>query len=70
MSVDGKVTYEIRNAAVENKVLSETEFEGSVFKVTTGDYHPLLEKVNENLQKAIVRKIEIKIDFANALISV
>jgi dipeptidyl-peptidase-3 len=52
LSADGKVTYEIRNAAVESKVVSEEEFEGSMFKVTTGDYSPLMNLVCENLLKA------------------
>lgn len=50
---DGKTTYDIRHAGVKHQVLSEEEFEGNMFKVTTGDYMQLLEKVSENLEEAI-----------------
>ena len=49
---NGKNVYEIRNAAVNRAVLSEEEFEDASFRVTTGDYSPLLALVNENLKKA------------------
>jgi len=53
IKVDGeKTTYEIRNAAVLDKEISLEEFEGCIFKVTTGDYNELLSKVNENLELA------------------
>merc|ERR1719334_1981794 len=53
IKVDGeKTTYEIRNAAVLDKEISQEEFEGCIFKVTTGDYNELLSKVNENLELA------------------
>jgi len=48
----GKVVYEIRHAAVDNKELYCEEFEGCMFKVTVGDYNELLAKVNENLELA------------------
>lgn len=51
---DGKVKYEIRNAAVKDGVLSSEEFEGAVFEVTHGDYQQLLALVNENLLLAKV----------------
>jgi len=48
----GKVVYEIRHAAVEEKELFTEEFEGCQFKVTVGDYNELLAKVCENLDLA------------------
>ncbi|XP_061415534.1 dipeptidyl peptidase 3 [Lethenteron reissneri] len=59
---DGSVEYEVRQASIvqqdkpvegekENKC-GQYEFEGNVFKVTRGDYSPLLSKVVENLKKA------------------
>jgi len=48
-----KVMYEIRHAAVEEKELFREEFEGCLFKVTTGDYNELLEKVSDNLEMAV-----------------
>lgn len=48
----GVPVYEIRNAGVDKTVKSEDDFEGCKFKVTTGDYEALLEKVNENLTEA------------------
>jgi len=50
---NGKTVYEIRHAAVENSQLSEEEFEGNTFRVTTGDYQELMEKVCQNLKEAI-----------------
>lgn len=51
--VDGKSVYEIRHAGVLDSVLkAEEEFQGALFKVTTGDYSQLLAKVNENLKRA------------------
>jgi len=47
-----KVVYEIRHAGVEEKELYREEFEGCLFKVTTGDYNDLLNKVCENLELA------------------
>jgi len=47
-----KVVYEIRHAAVEEKELFREEFEGCLFKVTTGDYNELLDKVSENMAMA------------------
>lgn len=52
-TVEGdKVVYDIRHAAVESSVLSEEEFQGATFMVTTGDYQELLAKVNENMLEA------------------
>jgi len=48
----GKTVYEIRKAAVQNSVLCEEEYKGCTFKVTTGDYQQLLQKVCENLTEA------------------
>merc|ERR1712013_535600 len=45
--------YEIRHAAVEEKELYKEEFEGCVFKVTTGDYNELLDNVCKNLELAV-----------------
>ena len=44
----GKTVYEIRHAGVENKELYQEEYEGCLFKVTTGDYNDLLKNVNSN----------------------
>ena len=45
-TVEGdKVVYDIRHAAVESRVLSEEQFQGATFRVTTGDYQELLAKV-------------------------
>ena len=49
----GKVTYEIRNAGANNSILLEEEFEGCKFKVTTGDYNELMQKVCDNIKLAI-----------------
>jgi len=49
---NGITQYEIRNAAVDKCILSEEIFENCNFKVTTGDYEVLLDKVNENLIEA------------------
>jgi dipeptidyl-peptidase-3 len=50
---DGKPIYEIRHAAVLESVLAPfEEFEDSYFNVTTGDFGPLLNLVNEELAKA------------------
>jgi len=49
----GKIVYEIRHAAVEEKELYREEFENCIFKVTTGDYNELLDKVCENLELAV-----------------
>jgi len=49
---NGKTVYEIRHAAVDDSVISEEEFEGHTFRVTAGDYGPLLAKVCENLELA------------------
>jgi len=52
-TVEGGVpVYEIRHAGVDKTVICEEDFEGCKFKVTTGDYEALLEKVNENLAEA------------------
>jgi len=49
---DGKTVYEIRHAGVNNSLMYEEEFDGNHFKVTTGDYGPLLSKVCDNLELA------------------
>ena len=49
----GRIVYEIRHAAVEEKELYKEEFEGCVFKVTTGDYNELLDNVCKNLELAV-----------------
>merc|ERR1719219_1183573 len=48
-----RTVYEIRHAGVENKTMYEEEFEGCVFKVTTGDYNDLLKNVVDNLELAM-----------------
>ena len=48
----GKTVYEIRHAAVENKELYQEEYEGCLFRVTTGDYNDLLKNVVANLELA------------------
>jgi len=50
---DGRLVYEIRHAAVEERELYKEEFEGCVFKVTTGDYNELLDNVCQNLELAV-----------------
>ena len=50
---DGKTVYELRHAGVENRELYREEFEGCVFKVTTGDYNDLLKNVVSNLELAM-----------------
>merc|ERR1719445_2800976 len=50
---DGRIVYEIRHAAVEDRELYKEEFEGCVFKVTTGDYNELLDNVCQNLELAV-----------------
>ena len=50
----GKVRYEIRNAAVDARTVSTEEFEGATFEVTTGDYSGLLALVNTHLELARV----------------
>jgi len=50
---DDRVVYEIRHAAVEDRELYKEEFEGCVFKVTTGDYNELLDNVCKNLELAV-----------------
>ena len=54
VSDDGGITYEIRNAGVQDKVNQNVTFEGCQFVVTTGDYQPLLKLVNKYLSKAQV----------------
>merc|ERR1719273_2276998 len=49
----GKTVYEIRHAGVENKELYQEEYEGCLFKVTTGDYNDLLKNVVDNLELAM-----------------
>ena len=49
----GKTVYEIRHAGVENKELYQEEYEGCLFKVTTGDYNDLLKNVVDNLGQAM-----------------
>ena len=50
----GKNMYEIRNAGVEkSQLMNQTDFEGAEFSVTSGDYGPLLELVNQELQMAV-----------------
>ena len=44
--VNGKVCYEIRNAGVINSTICEEEYNGVIFKVTTGDYQELLQLVS------------------------
>ncbi len=56
----GKVTYEIRHPAVQEKVLFTDEFEGAVFNVTTGDYAPLMSLVNKSLEQAKVVNFWLK----------
>ncbi|XP_054265816.1 dipeptidyl peptidase 3 isoform X2 [Macrosteles quadrilineatus] len=56
-SEDGKTVYEIRLASVltgrdPSFMPAETEFQGCVFRVTRGDYSPLLKKVTEHLSSA------------------
>jgi len=48
-----KTVYEIRHAGVEDKELYQEEFEGCLFKVTTGDYNDLLKNVVDNLELAM-----------------
>jgi len=50
---EDRVVYEIRHAAVEEKVLYKEEFEGYLFHVTTGDYSELLDNVCKNLELAV-----------------
>ena len=49
----GKVTYDIRHAAAKDADLLSEEFEGCSFKVTTGDYNELMQKVCDNIKLAI-----------------
>ena len=49
----GQTTYEIRHAAARDQEISREEFEGCVFKVTTGDYNQLMEKVCDNIKLAV-----------------
>ena len=42
---DGVTVYEVRNAAIQKSVFHEDEFEGCKFRVTSGDYQELLQKV-------------------------
>jgi len=49
----GKTVYEIRHSAVEEATLLEEDFEGCTFKMTTGDYSPLMARVSENLDQAV-----------------
>ena len=49
----GKTVYEIRHAGVEDKELYQEEYEGCLFKVTTGDYNGLLKNVVDNLEFAM-----------------
>ena len=53
VSEDGKITYEIRNAGIEEELMSSEIFEGTTFNVTTGDYSELLKLVVLNLNRAI-----------------
>ena len=53
VSEDGKITYEIRNAGIEEDLLSSEDFEGAIFNVTTGDYSELLKLVAQNLNRAM-----------------
>jgi len=48
----GKTVYEIRHAGVDSTLVSEEEFNGNHYRVTTGDYQELLDKVCENLTEA------------------
>jgi len=50
---EGGVVYEIRHAAVEDKEFYKEEFEGCLFRVTTGDYNELLDNVCKNLEIAV-----------------
>jgi len=49
----GKTIYEIRNAGAKDSVLCEEEFEGCLFRVTTGDYNGLMQKVADNIKLAV-----------------
>ena len=50
---DGKVTYEIRHAGAKDAELYKEEFEGCLFRVTTGDYNELMQKVCDNIKLAV-----------------
>jgi len=50
---EGKVTYEIRHAGAKDAELYTEEFEGCLFRVTTGDYNELLQKVCDNIKLAV-----------------
>uniref|UniRef100_H3A2H9 Dipeptidyl peptidase 3 n=1 Tax=Latimeria chalumnae TaxID=7897 RepID=H3A2H9_LATCH len=62
VNAEGKTCYEIRLASVLTQAnpaegeadckCCSTEFEGALFRVTRGDYSPIMEKVVENLQLA------------------
>jgi len=49
----GVIVYEIRHAAVFDSIICQEDFKGCRFKITTGDYAALLEKVIINLAEAI-----------------
>lgn len=50
----GRDLYEIRHAAAQNSTMVEKQvFENAEFIVTSGDYSPLMLKVNDNLSKAM-----------------
>jgi len=49
----GVTVYEIRHAGVVDSVICQDDFQGCRFKITTGDYAALLEKVIQNLSEAI-----------------
>ncbi|KAL3285978.1 hypothetical protein HHI36_000492 [Cryptolaemus montrouzieri] len=52
-SEDGKVEYEIRLAAKETKELKRETKENVTYRLTAGDYSPLMSKIAEYLEKAV-----------------
>ncbi len=51
---DSKVMYEIRHPAVQQQIIFYDQFEGASFKVSTGDYAPLMGLIIKNLEQAKV----------------
>ncbi|CAI4224265.1 unnamed protein product [Auanema sp. JU1783] len=50
--VDGKKVFRVRLASVKKESLSEEDFEDVIIKLESGDYSPILSRVNESLTKA------------------